>query len=439
MADIAVSPAPEAPVFYVKLLAQKGATPNLSASSNVDLSEYILSLEFEDKGRCADKLILHVKNYDLKFFDDQTWRAGNLLEVSWGYPFNLSPPRVVIIDKVTGFNELKVEGHCKSMLLNKVTGSEVFHQQTRSDVVKTVLKRYGYTDQDLGYIEDTKVVLPSIVKPKMTDAQFIQNLATREGFDFFVDFDGPHWHQPAFDQAPIRSYTWYTGDTGTIKDIKIKNDVLSQPAVVITAGRDIKSKQTFTNLHSDSTVTRAGNAPNLSASVTDNTKKTVEKTTPDAIDRLIVNPETRDRDRTQIIPKATGKDVAKREGDAAFKRSMQMSVKLTAEIIGDPKLVAKTNIEIQGISKRLSGRYYIDKIKHKLSKNGYGCSLECHRTGDGDPSGQKANAKINTEKAKDSAEATKRLVASPETRDSYYQYVDSKGRAVEPTIDASKK
>ena len=120
------------PAYYVKV-AQEGA-----GAERVDLSERVLAFAFEDSEKKADKLVLTVDNWDLKNFDDPVWKKGNLLEVSWGYPGEMAPAREVVIQKVTGFQTLNVEGHAKSVLMNKVARCRTFENQKRSDVVRQI-------------------------------------------------------------------------------------------------------------------------------------------------------------------------------------------------------------------------------------------------------------------------------------------------------------
>jgi hypothetical protein len=115
------------PVIFVTVVAEG------SAGRRVDLSEKVLSLVYEDSEHKADKLVLSVDNWDLANFDDPVWKKGNFLEVSWGYPGDMAPTRRVVIQKVTGFQVLAIEGYATSVLMNKVTRSRTFEHQTRAD------------------------------------------------------------------------------------------------------------------------------------------------------------------------------------------------------------------------------------------------------------------------------------------------------------------
>jgi phage protein D len=113
------------PVYYVRVKPEGGG------DERVDLSEKVLSFQFEDAEKKADKLVLTVDNWDLANFDDPVWRKGNILEVAWGYPGEMAPAREVVIQSVKGFQALNIEGHAKSVLMNKVARCRTFERSRR--------------------------------------------------------------------------------------------------------------------------------------------------------------------------------------------------------------------------------------------------------------------------------------------------------------------
>jgi phage protein D len=88
--------------------------------------------------------VLSVDNWDLANFDDPVWKKGNLLEVSWGYPGDMAPTRQVVIQKVTGFQTLAIEGHATSVLMNKVARCRTFENVSRADVVRKIAHEHGF-------------------------------------------------------------------------------------------------------------------------------------------------------------------------------------------------------------------------------------------------------------------------------------------------------
>ena len=53
------------------------------------------------------------------------------------------------------------------------------------------------------------------------------------------------------------------------------------------------------------------------------------------------------------------------------------------QVVGDPTLRAKEVVEIRGISGLLSGRYFVNEVKHTISSSGYVCDLKLTRDATG--------------------------------------------------------
>lgn len=395
------------PVFYVKVAPEGGG------SERVDLSDKVLSFQFEDSDKKADKLVLTVDNWDLSNFDDPVWRKGNILEVAWGYPGEMAPAREVVIQKVTGFQTLNIEGHAKSVLMNRVARCRVFENKSRSEVAAEIAKDSGY-GAALQDIEDTGEPLPLITQARLTDAQFLRRLAHQEGFEFYVDFDGLHFHQRRLGQKPVRAFRWYTApEVGEVLSINIENDVTAKPGAVQVKGRNPISRKDIDQKGSNASTKR--------------------DTLADVIE--LVDPETgatRLAKRTasaEVRPTADASPAAaKRRADAQYRRAQHSTVELSATVIGDPLLAAKTVVEFQGISQRLSGKYYVKEAKHRIDGGGYTVELKCLRDGTSARGGAPSKGKPNQGKAADADPAKLRQVevVDPETGKTRIEYRQGK-------------
>jgi phage protein D len=391
------------PVFYVKVAPEGGGT------ERVDLSEKVLSFQFDDSDKKADKLVLTVDNWDLSNFDDPVWRKGNILEVAWGYPGQMAPARKVVIQKVTGFQTLSIEGHAKSVLMNRVARCRVFENKSRSEVAAEIAKENGYgaSTQD---IEDTGEPLPVITQARLTDAQFLRRLASREGFEFYVDFEGFHFHQRRLGQKPMRALRWYTApEVGEVLSINIENDVTAKPGAVRVKGRNPMTRKDIDEQGTNASTKRDSLA--------------------DVIE--IVDPETgathlaKRTASSEVRPSADASSAAaKRRADAQYRRAQHTTVKLTATVLGDPGLAAKTVVEFQGLGQRLSGKYYVKEATHKIDGSGYTVELKCLRDGTGARGGAPSKGKPNQGKAADADAGKLREVevVDPETGSTRIEY-----------------
>jgi phage protein D len=336
----------------------------------------VMSFEYTDSERQADKLKLTIDNYTLFNFDDPVWKKGNIILASWGYPDRMAPRRRLVITKVSGSVSLSIEARAQSLLMNRVVQNRIFENMRRSDVVRQVAVEHGYTDADVD-IEDTSEVRETIQQCRLTDAQFIRRLANEEGFEFFVDFDGFHFHQRRVDQRPVRVYRYFHDpNMGEVLSFNVENDVTAKPGRVRVRARDSVNGETVEG--------QSGNSPNRS-----------EDQSNDWLNELseIIDPETRgSREPTEqeqnvaqedVRPSSSGsQEGVQRTATARARRHRQTAVKLSLECIGDPRQLAKTVIQTQGMGKRLSIRYYVKEVVHKISA-GYLMTIKAVSDGHG--------------------------------------------------------
>ena len=83
----------------------------------LDLAGRIIAFTYEDAEKKADQVSLQVDNFDLALFGRAELVGGATLEVSWGYPGNMAPPRRVVVKKLKGFQTLTIEGQGPSGLV----------------------------------------------------------------------------------------------------------------------------------------------------------------------------------------------------------------------------------------------------------------------------------------------------------------------------------
>src|SRR5688572_4479756 len=81
----------------------------------LDLRDRVLSFSYEDSEKKADQVSIQLDNFDLSLFERTELTGGAVLEVSWGYPRNMAPPRRVVVKKLKGFQQLTLEGQATSV------------------------------------------------------------------------------------------------------------------------------------------------------------------------------------------------------------------------------------------------------------------------------------------------------------------------------------
>lgn len=345
-----------APVYFVAV--RKAG----ERSESLDLSNKVLSLSFTDAERKADKLMLTVDNFDLSNFDDPIWAHGNIIEFSYGYSSDLAPVREAVIRKVTGGTTLTIEAHSKDVIMDRLKRRLSYDNVKRSDVVRQIAIRNGYVGES-AIIEDTKEIFPLITQSNLTDAQMLRKLANLEGYEFFVDFDGLHWHRRDVEQAPIRNIEYYYGPESEVIGFTVDNDITRRPGRV-----RVRSKNPLTK---EKIVATADNE-------TDGIRGVLQEVT--AVSAIVIDEVTGEIERIKkeisgVDPTAYDKEVpsnartqeeAQTEATWRYRKATQRAVEMTLQIVGDPGILAKSVLSISGFSKRLSGKYYVREVINNL-------------------------------------------------------------------------
>lgn len=339
------------------------------------VTDDVLSFKYTDAERKADKATLTVRNDDLSQFDDPAWRKGSRLIFQWGYPSAMTPPRKAVITSVKGFKQLTIEARAESVLMNRSMRRRHFDGQKISDIAKTIAGEYGY-GEELQHIDDTGTVLESVPQSNRTDAQFLRRWASRLGFEFYVDFDGFHFHARRLDARPVRVLRYHIDQRGgdILGEPSIENDITARPGKVRVKGRDPKTRQDIDETADNETDTERDTlAPNL--------ELTIDRDT-GALSSKIV-PEERMGSETTVVTADPNATAAQTRAKGRFRRAQLVAVKMGLSIVGDPLMLAKSIVQVEGMGKRLSVRYYVEEVTHNFATSGYTCDLKLVSDGHG--------------------------------------------------------
>jgi hypothetical protein len=111
-------------------------------------------------------------------------------------------PREVVVKSVKGFTTLTVVCYDKGSLLGEKKKTSTFKNMTRSEVVTAIALAYDYPVEQR-FITLTTRTFGAIAYGGMTDGELVAKLAKEEGFQFYIDVDGFHWHERDFAQKPV--------------------------------------------------------------------------------------------------------------------------------------------------------------------------------------------------------------------------------------------
>ena len=353
-----------APGVRITLLANERAP----SGEPLQLDGRIIGFTYEDSEKQADQVSIQLDNYDLALFDRDELTGGATLEVSWGYPGDMAPPRRVVVKKLKGFQTLTIEGQATSVLMNREAKTRSWTNKSRSDVAKEIAAEQGYQG-DFVDVEDTSEVLDTISQTAETDARFLRRLAAREEFQYFVDDGGFHWRSRNQARAPSHVLTWFSDPgRGDIISLNVESDLARRVGRVEVRGRDPLAKSTIESSATSSTVERATLSDVL-----------------EVVDPVTGTSTLQQRNATTSVQPTSAPTpaAAGRESSARFRRAERETVKLSMQVVGDPTLRAKEVVAVRGISALLSGKYYVTEAKHVVSSSGYVVELKLTRDGTG--------------------------------------------------------
>ncbi len=408
----------DAPVFFVRVSprGKKGET-----AQRIDLIEKVISFKFTDDEKKADILSLAIDNFDLKQLDSGVWKKGQVLEFSWGYINRMAPTRTAVIKKITGLKVLTIEAHAESVLMDTEVRCRLFENKKRSEVIEEIAKENGFTGIRVD-IEDTEVTHDAVTQARLTDAQFIRHLANKEGFEFYVDFSGFHFHKRRLEQPAVKTLTYYNDERqGDIEDLALDNDISKRPGKVTRKGRDLRKKKDIEGVGSNET---AKDEPTLGDYVEVIDAETGEKDGTSAINTV----------NDEVAPTSETSDAAaEKVAKGRYRKSRAATIQMTVKMAGDPDMLAKIVFNLKIASQRLQGKYYVSQATHTIAGS-YRTELKIRRDASssnvgliGDE-GIKAEGKKNNAPERDANEIVIREEIDPVTGQEQIKFVDNRGK-----------
>jgi phage protein D len=351
----------DSPVIQVRVGAPDGELKRIDDLLTDRSSGHVIGLTFEDDEKKIDKLTLLIDNFDLSHIDSSIWRKGNRVEATWGYVGLLAPIRSFTIQKVEGSLKLKVVCEADDVLLNREKKNRTWENVTFSDIARTLAREHNFGQGAVQFIQDTTEVQEQVTQARQTDYQFLKNIGQKIGFDFFIDFDGWHFHPRNLSQKPLRTFIYYTDPgMGDIISWNLSDASKAKPGKITLKGRDPIRKTPIEVVASNDTVTDRTTLAGVQ-----------EVTDPEGAQAAGAT------NSAQTATSAVFPTVARTQADAdrkargVWERTQLMGVELSAKCVGDPRVIAKTTYRFERIGPTMSGLYYCKSVKHSVGTSGF--------------------------------------------------------------------
>jgi phage protein D len=385
---------------------------NIDAVTEQILKQRLISLKYIDEESKMDKCELVFNNQDLLFIDAEVLRKGSILTIDWGYGDVKVPARNMVVKKIKGWSTVTVELASPSMIMATKKRNRTFENQTRSGVVTTIAEENGFKEL-FRFVESTEEVFETILQANESDASFLARLARKEGFEFWIDHTGFHWHERILDQKPIRTIEYLGPGLGDIiGEPVLKNDITLLNGRVTVKGKDsnpekesVATNETDQNRDGLASILEVVD-PELAKVIGIQIQSPGIMSVADAVSFVDKNkltgtfkaaaflgatgqtfrgsPEERLSGLEVLHGTEKTKEGLDKRAKAKFRKNIREAIKMEITMVGDPLVGAKQVVELVGFGQRCSQKYYIKKVTHEIGGgNGYRMVLEVVSDGHG--------------------------------------------------------
>ncbi|MFC4808121.1 phage late control D family protein [Paenibacillus sp. GCM10023250] len=288
---------------------------------------------------------------DLKWMD-LFLPATKRLTIRMGYAGKLKLMLVGMVTSMSvnfpasGTPQLEVSGLDLSNKLMQKKEPRSWNNMKHSDVVAALAAEYQLKSD----VEDTKVPYPKITKDAgKNDFQLIQSLAQKNHFEFFVFGDTLTFRAPALDSTPVVKLEWRK----TLISFQPELNFAGQVQEVEVRGWDPKSKKEIVGK------ARVGDeAGKQSHSKEKSGGELISSSSSEKISENARYPVFSQQEADQLA-----RSILNQHAEGLIKGS--------AESIGIPDIQPGKRIELDGLGKRFSKAYYIEKSTHTIGGSGY--------------------------------------------------------------------
>lgn len=258
----------------------------------------------------------------------------------------------------SGVPSLNVRGYDHSFLLQRSAArneKNFIKERDYAEIAKKIAKNHNLGEGDI----DPAFKPPDTTTPdnESSDYEFLDGLAKSVGYEFFVKDKKLYFRKPRDQAKETRSLRW-------------RQEIISFSPNMNTA--NVVTKVTVRGHNPD-------DPSNPIVGVATSNDQEFGEIGADSAGKFV---------RSNREVEITGRNVSSAEEAKALAkghliRANNSLIEGTCECIGIPEIRAGTNIRIEGVGRRFSGKYYLKSAKHSIGEGGYTLSLTVRRGGVG--------------------------------------------------------
>ncbi len=335
------------------------------AQASSEIIAAIREIEVEDHADMADMLRLHLAVAVREDGSGWTVLDESLLDrltklrvtVNVGSQTSLPLIEAYVIETRTEFSNrpgestLEVVAMDPTVLMNLEEKVRAWPDMADSDIASTIYGEYGFSAQ-VDQTQPTRQEVDRTVMQRGTDIQFLRELARRNGYESYVEFNTDtgqvegHFHLPQVDQTHQGVLSVNMGTATNVNSFQGKNDMI-RPATAVANNLQISDQSDQNSDASESALTNLGDS---TTSTSDRPRRV-----------LISNTGLSETGELQTYAQA----VVDRSA-WAIRAEGELSTVTYGNI-----LRAKRPVNVRGAGRQFSGTYYVEKVLHRISNDGY--------------------------------------------------------------------
>ncbi len=311
----------------------------------------IMRVQFEDVLDGADRFSIIISDPGPKWIDNGLFEPGKEITIKMGYLDKLSTMTVgeVISLKPSfpqdGSPQLEISGYDLSHQFTRVRKQRSFRDKKDSEVVQTVASeaKHKLSTQ----IENTDTVRPHIVQDRQTDYDFIKSLADRNFFEFLVREKTLYFQRPRKDRSAVVSLEYGSSLLRFNPELNTANQV----SEVTVRGWNPSTKEEIVGTARRGSEEARQSGRQSGGDIVEGVYGTVEER---IMDRPVFSQQEADNLALSIL-----------------NRYSEGLVTGSGDCIGIPEIRAGENVELKGVGKKFSKKYYLERTTHTISNAGY--------------------------------------------------------------------
>jgi len=329
----------------------------------------LASFEFTDTDEGTDVAKLSLRNDDMRWYDEEAFRAGQKINLTWGWESGMCTPRRMVVKKPSqGSNPITITMHDEGALLDIVPKKRHWSGMTDGQIASAVADENGYS----GILQDISITtaVREGTTQVGTDAAFLTTLARRNGFKWWVDGTGLHWGNRPTGATPSAFFI-YRND--------LSGNVLSQPEIEANLSKDVaKVKVVAIDPLTRKEVTATVGVDEGDETLGDYVNNIISLGNEDEVS----NPDSPDGARSARVSRAiefnlgsaTEEEVAT-EAERIYRETAMNRYKMSTSVLGDVALGAKQLHHWTMPSETMTGLWYCKKAITSIEPGKYTIGL----------------------------------------------------------------